>query len=120
MPTIIQALPSLISGEVENGTIEIAKFLVENGYQSIVLSSGGEMVEELKHSLSKHIQINIDSKNPFWIYKNIAIINKIMQDLEPPHGAAIMRQKILIRALLLRFMAFIARKISYKECITAL
>jgi glycosyltransferase involved in cell wall biosynthesis len=82
MPTIIQALPSLISGEVENGTVEIAKFLVENGYQSIVLSSGGEMVEELKHSLSKHIQINIDSKNPFWIYKNIAIINKILQDYQ--------------------------------------
>ena len=80
MSTIIQALPCLISGGVESGTVEIAKFLIQNGHQSIVLSSGGSMVEELERSLSKHIKLNVESKNPFHIYKNIAKISNILKD----------------------------------------
>lgn len=80
MSTIIQALPSLISGGVERGTIEIAKFLIKNNFNSIVLSSGGPMVRELQDNSSKHITLNVDSKNPICIYNNIARIAQIIKD----------------------------------------
>lgn len=40
--TVLQVLPSLHSGGVERGAIEIANALVEKGHKAIVLSAGGK------------------------------------------------------------------------------
>jgi glycosyltransferase involved in cell wall biosynthesis len=78
--TILQVLPSLHSGGVERGTIEIAACLVNNGYGSIVCSSGGDLVERLAEVGSQHIYIPFDRKNPLSIisntYKLLDILNK--------------------------------------------
>jgi glycosyltransferase involved in cell wall biosynthesis len=80
MATVMQVLPSLISGGVERGTIEIAKYLVENGYKSIVVSSGGNLVPEIEKHSSIHIKINIESKNPFNLWRNIANLSEIIKE----------------------------------------
>ena len=49
-PTILQILPALNSGGVERGTIEIADAIVSHGMRSIVVSSGGRMLSELKRT----------------------------------------------------------------------
>ena len=39
--------PELNSGGVERGTIEVGKYLFDQGHESIVVSNGGRMVEQL-------------------------------------------------------------------------
>ena len=80
MPTILQILPRLNSGGVERGTIEIAKAITSKGYNSIVVSQGGNLVPLLTKSGSMHIELNAASKNPFTIYKNARRLKKIIND----------------------------------------
>lgn len=76
--TILQVVPALVSGGIERGTLEIAKKLAHNGYKSIVLSSGGPLVDQLVENGSIHIQHNVASKNPFRIWQNAKKITEIV------------------------------------------
>ncbi len=62
--TVLQLLPSLESGGVERGTLEIANELVRRGHRSLVISSGGRMVEALERAGSEHITWDIGAKSP--------------------------------------------------------
>ncbi len=62
--TVLQLLPSLESGGVERGTLEVANELVRRGHRSLVISSGGRMVEALERSGSTHITWDIGAKSP--------------------------------------------------------
>ena len=48
--TIVQILPALNTGGVERGVVEISKALIENDFRSIVVSSGGYMVPQIKRN----------------------------------------------------------------------
>ncbi len=76
--TILQVLPSLISGGVERGTIDVAKYLVKNNYKSLVTSSGGILVDQLLSTGSIHFTMNAKSKNPFIILYNHIILSNII------------------------------------------
>ena len=60
--TVIQMLPALNGGGVERGTLEIGKYLVQQGHRSIVISAGGRMVGQLTQEGSEHIQADIGAK----------------------------------------------------------
>ena len=73
-PTIMQVLPSLNSGGVERGTLEISKALITAGWKSIVVSQGGSMVNQLKNEGGIHVELAVGSKNPinwFSCYRQI-------------------------------------------------
>ncbi|MFC6633265.1 glycosyltransferase family 4 protein [Microbulbifer taiwanensis] len=59
----MQLLPALNSGGVERGTVDFARALVEAGHESIVVSSGGRMVEQLQREGSRHITLPIHRKS---------------------------------------------------------
>ncbi|MDP4611536.1 MAG: glycosyltransferase family 4 protein [Opitutales bacterium] len=59
---VIQILPELNSGGVERGTLEVGKFLVEQGHESIVISNGGRQVEQLEAEGSRHITLPVHKK----------------------------------------------------------
>ncbi len=63
--TVLQLLPSLESGGVERGTLEVANELVRRGHRSLVMSSGGRLVEALERAGSKHITWDIGKKSLF-------------------------------------------------------
>ena len=48
--TVVQMLPALSSGGVERGTIDLSKYLVENGHRSIVIAKPGAMADQLLSS----------------------------------------------------------------------
>lgn len=77
--TILQVVPALISGGVERGTLEIAKKIIDSGNESIVISAGGPLVEPLEKAGSRHIIMNVASKNPIIIWCNARKIADIIR-----------------------------------------
>lgn len=62
--TVVQILPELETGGVERGTLEIAAELVKRGHRSIVVSSGGRLVDLLINNGSEHTTIPVGKKSP--------------------------------------------------------
>ena len=79
-PTVMQVLPELVTGGVEQGTVDIAAAIVEGGGRSIVVSAGGPMVQELKRSGVEHYLLPVNSKNPLTMRKNVNRLSKLAQD----------------------------------------
>ena len=61
---VVQVLPALDGGGVEQGTLEIASALVAAGHESLVVSEGGRMVEALQRGGSRHVPWPIGAKRP--------------------------------------------------------
>lgn len=60
---VMQLLPELNSGGVERGTLEIARALVSQGHQSLVVSNGGRLVGALEAEGSQHLSLPIHKKS---------------------------------------------------------
>jgi glycosyltransferase involved in cell wall biosynthesis len=75
--TVVQTLPELNSGGVERGTLEIAAELTRRGHRSIVISSGGRLVEQLEKSGSKHIALPIGKKS-LLTFRHISSLREIL------------------------------------------
>ncbi|QQN39804.1 glycosyltransferase family 4 protein [Acinetobacter sp. CS-2] len=59
---VMQLLPELNSGGVERGTLEIARALVAEGHESLVVSNGGRLVTQLEAEGSTHLTLAIHKK----------------------------------------------------------
>ena len=75
--TILQVLPDLNSGGVERGTLEVNKYLANNGHRTLVVSNGGKMVEELIRDKGEHFKLGVGKKNLFVIFSIFKLINFI-------------------------------------------
>ena len=53
--TIVQVLPELDEGGVEGETLDLAIYLAQKGYRSIVISGGGRLVPQLEKNGCTHI-----------------------------------------------------------------
>lgn len=62
--SVMQLLPELNSGGVERGTLEMGRHLVEKKHNSVVVSGGGRLVDQLEEEGSLHIKKSIGSKTP--------------------------------------------------------
>jgi len=60
---VLQVLPELNSGGVERGTLEVGKFLIEQGHESMVISNGGRLVQKLEQEGSRHITLPVHKKS---------------------------------------------------------
>ena len=69
-PAVLQVVPSLVSGGVERGTVDLAGALVEAGWTAYVASSGGPMEKELARAGAQHITLPLASKSPLVIRRN--------------------------------------------------
>ncbi len=75
---LLQVLPTLNSGGLERGAIDIAEGISKLGNISLVASNGGRLVNQLEQKGIQHLKIPVHSKNPFTIYKNISVLKKII------------------------------------------
>ena len=80
IPSILQVLPSLNSGGVERGAIDIAIAVKNNGWNSYVISAGGLMKKELDRAKIEHFTLPLESKNPLIIHKNSSKIASIIYE----------------------------------------
>ncbi len=76
--TILQVLPSLETGGVERGTVDIAEAIVNSGGRAIVVSSGGRMVSDIERVGGEHIMLPVNSKNPIRMFINSRAISSLV------------------------------------------
>ena len=69
---LVQIVPTLNSGGVERGTIDLANFLSNKKLSNHIISSGGKMLKKLNTKYTSHYNLPVHSKN-FLIYPFTAI-----------------------------------------------
>ena len=79
---VMQLLPELNSGGVERGTLEIARALVAQGHQSVVVSNGGRLVPDLEAEGTLHIQLPIHKKSLSSLFQVFAL-RKVIEQQRP-------------------------------------
>jgi glycosyltransferase involved in cell wall biosynthesis len=79
-PVILQVLPSLVTGGVERGTVDMAASILERGWIPLVVSNGGPMVRELDRLGVQHIPLPVHSKKPWVIKDNIAKLEAVIRE----------------------------------------
>ncbi len=79
-PVVVQILPALNVGGVEQGVVDTSAEIVKAGGKSIVISGGGSRVKEIEAAGGIHVQLPVNSKNPVAIARNIKLIRKVIED----------------------------------------
>lgn len=79
---IIQFLPTLESGGVEQGVLEISKALVQANHQSHVVSAGGRLVNDLINDGAQHHVWPLHKKN-LLTFRYISVLRKWLISMKP-------------------------------------
>lgn len=77
-PVILQVLPSLVTGGVERGTLEITEAVAAAGWTALVASAGGPLVGAIERSGGRHIVLPLDTRNPAAILRNIGRLARLI------------------------------------------
>lgn len=77
--TVVQMLPDLEGGGVERGTLEVARYLCQQGHRSIVISAGGRMVSQLEAEGSRHLSWKVGVKRPACL-KTFFPLRRLLQE----------------------------------------
>jgi len=80
-PAVLQVLPSLVSGGVERGTLDMAGALVAAGWTAYVASAGGSLEPELARLGATHVALPLASKNPWVMRRNAAALARLIRQL---------------------------------------
>src|SRR5208282_3820419 len=78
-PVVLQVLPSLVTGGVERGTIEVTQAVAEADGVALVASAGGRMVGQVQHAGGRHITLPLDTRNPVAIWRNAARLEAVIR-----------------------------------------
>ena len=75
---ILQIVPSLEMGGVEQGTIDTAMAIQKSGNIPFVVSSGGKLTKQLDENYIQHITLPVNTKNPLLIFMNIFLLSIVI------------------------------------------
>lgn len=79
---ILQILPELNVGGVETGTLDLARHLVQLGHKAVVVSAGGQLVQELESTGALHYNLPVHKKSVVSIIKTIPLLAEIIEKEE--------------------------------------
>ena len=71
---VLQVIPNLGYGGAETGCYDIAHYLPENGCESFIVTSGGELTKFVDKKKVKLIKLPVHSKNPLLILINTILL----------------------------------------------
>lgn len=77
--TVVQLLPALESGGVEQTVVQLASAVAAAGHRSVVISTGGQGVETLLKQGCEHILLPIKSKSPFTLLQVLPLRHLLLQ-----------------------------------------
>ena len=78
-PVVLQVLPSLVTGGVERGTIEMTQAIAEADAVALVASAGGPMVHSVHRAGGRHFTLPLQSKDPLTIWRNAARLEALIR-----------------------------------------
>jgi glycosyltransferase involved in cell wall biosynthesis len=78
-PVVLQVLPSLVTGGVERGTIEITQAIAEAEGVALVASAGGRLVAAVERAGGRHITLPLTAKDPWTIWRNAARLEALIR-----------------------------------------
>ncbi len=103
---IVQILPELNEGGVERGVIELNREMVNQGYESFVISDGGKLVKKVISDGGKHINLDVCSKNIITLPFRIRKLRKVLRMIGPDIVHA--------RSRIPAWMVFFSRNLPFK------
>ena len=89
VPTILQVVPSLVTGGVERGACDVARAIEAVGLNAVVMSAGGPMAEDLVAAGVRHVTAPVATKSPLAIRRNIRRVAAVAEAC----GAAIIHAR---------------------------
>lgn len=79
----VQIVPAMEQGGVERGVVEVNRALVANGWENVVVSAGGRLVEQIVADGGRHIELDVKSKNPFTYLWRARKLRKVLERERP-------------------------------------
>ena len=76
---ILQVLPSLHTGGVERGAVEMAEAVARAGGTALVASAGGRMVPLLARAGAQHVLLPLATKNPALMLRNAHRLRRLIR-----------------------------------------
>ncbi|HEX4262679.1 MAG TPA: glycosyltransferase family 4 protein [Acetobacteraceae bacterium] len=76
---VLQVLPSLQAGGVEQSTVEITAAITAAGGRAIVASAGGRLVPAIERAGGRHVTLPLATKDPFRIWRNAAALADLVR-----------------------------------------
>ena len=77
---LLQIVPSLESGGVEQGTVDVANYLASKRLNSFIISNGGKMLMQLDKKYVHHINLPLYSINIFTMFNKAKKIQNIIKN----------------------------------------
>ena len=79
----LQLVPAMEQGGVERGVVEVNRALVAAGWENVVVSAGGRLVEQIVADGGRHIALDVKSKNPFTYLSRAAKLRRLLEAERP-------------------------------------
>lgn len=76
---ILQVIPNLDTGGAERGCLDVAIALQQRGHQAFVATAGGRLVKPLQAAGAVWLELPVDRKSPWTIWKNSRQLNKLIK-----------------------------------------
>lgn len=79
----MQLVPAMEQGGVERGVVEVNRALAAAGWENVVVSAGGRLVEQIVADGGRHITLDVKSKNPFTYFLRAAKLRRVLEAERP-------------------------------------
>ena len=79
----LQIVPAMEQGGVERGVVEVNRALVANGWENVVVSSGGRLVGQVVADGGRHVELDVKSKNPLTYLWRAGKLRKVLESERP-------------------------------------
>lgn len=80
---VVQLLPELNEGGVERGVVELNREFVHRGIESLVISAGGKLVEQILADGGQHLRFDVASKNPLTAPLRVRGLRRLLREQRP-------------------------------------
>ena len=90
--TVLIVVPTLHIGAADAGAVELVRILSEAGHHPIVVSSGGQLTDDVVAAGGENILMDVDSQNPAVVLHNAFALSRLVRerhcDVVHAHGRA--------------------------------
>lgn len=79
----LQLVPAMEQGGVERGVVEVNRALVNAGWENVVVSSGGRLLEQIAADGGRSVVMDVKSKNPLTFLSRSASLRRLLEQERP-------------------------------------